>query len=679
MSKTLFEEVQEGNALEVTTTIESLLMKKTLEAIEETRKQVAADTFGMEFEQSEESRLNEEIDTAYEGLYQLTEKSEADHVMAKDLADKALYHHDQYHKGNRDERHGGWAMHDLNTWAKNYQRKKEKGTYNPEKAVKGLTHAVKNSEAAYFGGSHHQTWKNSPAKGHVSGATRTAAARHLLPHVEKLMPNHAKKKAVKEEAIAEGTPRKNHNMNYRLMQHGFKYKGANGRFHEFENDEGHTIRHQYPTVLGNHSFEHKDPSGKTVWKSPQTGDTDIHQHLEKHFPKKLSEAEIEEGLFDFFKRKKEPSLADHLHSINKDLQTKKNNVAHAQRLHGKADSLLAKKGLNPNNVKATVLHGKADALLAKRKLKPIMASEAEKEHHAVPPPAHKPLAKKPELTAASLWKGLGGKRKAGKQPVTAKDLMGMREAEYDPKDVAKPEEVASHDKMVSRVRAKAATKQAEFNAHWKAAHEAGDEEKKKQLKKHAFAHDLDIPWMSDPKSKSRSPVHDFAHAHEAVCHNCDNYSDECTCLKEEYLTEISQAIPWPACSKHLKDYTKKKGEEGPFKHPEGHSIEISKDKGEITHTDNKGNKKTFKKLGDLHVHLMKLHGKFDDKVKEHEKQGWSHCSTHMGKLSYKHHKKGEGDPEENAVDYKAAHRAAMNIQGRERKATRAVYDAAHKE
>ena len=104
-------------------------------------------------------------------------------------------------------------MHDLNTWAKNYQKKKEKGTYDREKAVKGLTHAVKNSEPAYFGTGHRD---HKATLGKMSGATRTAAARHLLPHVEKLMPNHAKAaKPVKEgvdiieyENLSETGPRK---------------------------------------------------------------------------------------------------------------------------------------------------------------------------------------------------------------------------------------------------------------------------------------------------------------------------------------------------------------------------------------------------------------------------------------------------------------------------------------
>ena len=343
--KTLLEQVKDNSALQVTSTIESILKQKTLEAIEETRKQVAADSFGIDFESTTDKEVNEAIDAAYEGLTQLDEWPKADQTvdkpMATELKDKALYNHDQYHQGNHDAHHGGWAMHDLHTWAKNYARKADKGVYDKTKAVKGLTHAIRNSEASTFGKAHGEKHGQR-----ISGATRTHAASLLLPHVEKLMDQHRKKKPVtetttvskredpydvahtlglptkkkpfgkeltaaslwkglggkrkagkkpvtakdlmtKEEEVTEAKePRKNSIMHSRLVDHGFQYKGAKGKFHHYQNAEGHEIKHQYPTWLGNHSFKHTDPSGKVVWKSPQTGDTEIAHHLDQHFPKK---------------------------------------------------------------------------------------------------------------------------------------------------------------------------------------------------------------------------------------------------------------------------------------------------------------------------------------------------------------------------------------------------------
>jgi hypothetical protein len=198
MSKTLLEQMKENGALEVTSTIERMLKEKTRLAIDETRKQVAAETFGMTFETvGDSSKLDEQIDAAYNNEQSLNEGKEPDHALAKDLADKALYNHNQFHAGNHDEHHGGWAMHDLHTWAKNYAKKSDKGTYDKEKAVKGLTHAVKNSEPGYFGRGHMD--RKAP-NGKISGATRTQAARHLLPHVEKMMAQHTKKPMTTNEA-----------------------------------------------------------------------------------------------------------------------------------------------------------------------------------------------------------------------------------------------------------------------------------------------------------------------------------------------------------------------------------------------------------------------------------------------------------------------------------------------
>jgi hypothetical protein len=137
------------------------------------------------------------------------------------------------------------------------------------------------------------------------------------------------------------------------------------------------------------------------------------------------------------------------------------------------------------------------------------------------------------------------------------------------------------------------------------------------------------------------------------------------------------AIPWPTQSKHLKDY--KKNEAGEYVHPEGHKITVNKEKNEITHTTKDGKSKTFKHLGDLHPHLSKLHHGFDEKVKEHMANhsggpaDQNRLHHKMGALSYKFHKTGYGSPaarhanhEEDATNYKAMHKALMNLSKHDR-------------
>ena len=54
--------LNENNALEITTTLESMLKQKTVDAIEEARKQVAAETFGMPLENNEiQEELSESV------------------------------------------------------------------------------------------------------------------------------------------------------------------------------------------------------------------------------------------------------------------------------------------------------------------------------------------------------------------------------------------------------------------------------------------------------------------------------------------------------------------------------------------------------------------------------------------------------------------------------------------
>jgi stalled ribosome alternative rescue factor ArfA len=418
-----------------------------------------------------------EIDAAYENTNPLNERSEVDHPLAKELASQAVYNHEQFHQGNHDAHHGGWAMHDLHTWAKNYAKKKDKGIYDKEKAVKGLTHAIKNSEPSYFGKAHHEKSGQT-----VSGATRTQAARHLLPHVEKLMKQH-QKKTIKENEVNElysdslirhldrdprssetpkpktnttlailkklhaanypkfevspdiqkeeefneaRKPHKNPGMQARLADHGFEYKGTNSGFQHYKNSEGHRIKHKYPTPNGNHSFTHEDPSGKTVWKSPSASDTEIHKHLEKHFPTSG-------------------------YSVSKTGYPPKGKLGEARDPFGFGKKHLAQLGTIDKTIKNQVAATK----------KPKKVSEAEKEHHAASKPAS---------------------------------------------DVASHDEVVAHDKRAAAIRVKASHGQAAFNQKW---HSASDEEKK-SLKKHAFQHDLDIPWHAAAAHVSKSPIHSFA-------------------------------------------------------------------------------------------------------------------------------------------------------------------------
>lgn len=130
---------------------------------------------------------------------------------------------------------------------------------------------------------------------------------------------------------------------------------------------------------------------------------------------------------------------------------------------------------------------------------------------------------------------------------------------------------------------------------------------------------------------------------------------------------ITEAVPWPLHSDHLKGY-KKDATTGSFVHPEGHRIEIDKDKGEIHHyTKGSDTPKTFKHAADLHVHLMKLHNNFDNKVKQHVEThkndpgfGAMKLMHQMGHYDYLH-KQGRGNPEENAIEYKTRKAAVRKL------------------
>lgn len=499
--KTLLEQVKDNNALEITSQLEGMLKQKTLEAIQETRKQVAADTFGMDFS-TDDAKLQEALETFGIDETVLFEAMSKQHYVG--LADHI----------------------------------KASGVPFSHEHLKVLSGFMKKDNPKFDADRWHKYVSGEAGPNGGKKKVHEAAAATAVPS-DKEVADHDKRAAA---ARAKAAP---HQAAFNKQWHaadeeGRKHLKKIAFHHDFDipwNDKkqshGHSALHNLAKQMGVKS-ESVTEQQVAVFE----------QNRQLMVAAGLTEEEVNEGLMSFaknlFKRKKEPSLADHLHSINQD-QQKKNNaaalakkkVADTSRLHGKADALLAKKGLNPNKPKVNALHAKADSLLAKRK--PAMA--------------------------------------------------GMRE-------------------------------------------------------------EADV--------KKKYPV------------------------SEEYLTEVSQAIPWPSQSKDLKNYTRKKGETGAYSHPDGHKVEFHGNN-EWTHTSKNGSVKKGKGMGDLHVHVMKTHGDFDNKVKEHEKKGWQHCSTHMGKLSYAHHKKHQGDHEDNAVDYKAAHRAAMNIQGKERKDARARYDAAHKE
>ena len=470
---------QENGAFQITSAIETLLRKKTVEAIEETRKQVAADAFGMQFEDPAQ-KIQEQIDAAYESTDQLNEKSEIDHPLAKELADKAVHNHEQFHQGNHDARHGGWAMHDLHQWAKNYAKKKDKGVYDKEKAVKGLTHAIKRSEPSYFGKAHHEKSGQT-----VSGATRTQAARHLLPHVEKLMPQHQKKKV--NEARE---PQKNTGVHERLKRHGFEYKGTKNGFRTYTQGE-HEVKHKFPTLNGNHSFKHtKGP--KTVMHSANTGDTEIQDHLDKHFPiasrsskwKGVDEAVLHE---DKWKVDAEKVLKNH----GFDFQHKLDMPA------GKGS---AKRYLHPLSGHNVVIHrsGHWSTSAGPHASKGQGSEELEKHlntHHKKLSEASAAMARPSTQHQAAF------NARWSKADDTEKKKLKKHAWDHG-YDIPDWNDNQSHNKSPIHSFANEAEK--EHHATMKPA-----AEKTKEQKKADWKNDVRMPWPK-PESKGKSPIHTFA-------------------------------------------------------------------------------------------------------------------------------------------------------------------------
>ena len=143
-------------------------------------------------------------------------------------------------------------------------------------------------------------------------------------------------------------------------------------------------------------------------------------------------------------------------------------------------------------------------------------------------------------------------------------------------------------------------------------------------------------------------------------------------LVGEGVEALAEAVPYPATSKHLKDY-KKNASTGKFEHSDGHTI--SKDGSNFVHTTKGGKPKTFKTMNDLATHVMKVHNNFDgqvaDYMKAHAGTGIDHMRLQrkMGAVDYAHKKAGGHDNpnhEEDAIKYKAMHTALMKLSKKDR-------------
>lgn len=89
---------------------------------------------------------------------------------------------------------------------------------------------------------------------------------------------------VREEGQLEEGKANFHSLHHDFQDQGFDYQGTKNGFRYYEKKgkaqgESSMIRHKFPTLNGNHSFEHIDSLGKTIWKSPSASDTEIKQHL----------------------------------------------------------------------------------------------------------------------------------------------------------------------------------------------------------------------------------------------------------------------------------------------------------------------------------------------------------------------------------------------------------------
>lgn len=155
-------------------------------------------------------------------------------------------------------------------------------------------------------------------------------------------------------------------------------------------------------------------------------------------------------------------------------------------------------------------------------------------------------------------------------------------------------------------------------------------------------------------------------------HTAPNYK-----MNEGVLLE---AIPYPQKSKHLKDYKVVTPKDDPnyskewkLEHPEGHKLTWNREANTFVHHTVGQPKPKTGKMVDLPVHLMKVHNKFDDQVKDYvARYGASIMDSMklqhlMGALDYKVKKADyDGDREADAIRYKAMHSALVKIDSHHR-------------
>ena len=120
---------------------------------------------------------------------------------------------------------------------------------------------------------------------------------------------------LKDIAEAVREPTRNTRIHDKLIDHGFEYKGTRNGTRHYIHKSGSSYgeaTHKFPTPNGNHSFSIRG-SGKVNWKSTGTSDTEIQQHLEKHYPKKVNESMKIPSFKEFLKEQEEAPKKDQYH------------------------------------------------------------------------------------------------------------------------------------------------------------------------------------------------------------------------------------------------------------------------------------------------------------------------------------------------------------------------------
>jgi predicted Zn-ribbon and HTH transcriptional regulator len=265
--------------------VQSILRAKTISLLEEAKKQVAAGLF------EETDILQEQIDAAM--LMEWPKSKDADHALAHELASWTVHQHSKDEAQAKKE--GRKFEGGLHPWAKNYSKKKKKGTYDEDLAVKGLTHAIKHHEDGYFGVRRGYDGKKTGNKPTIGAATRTAAAKHLLPHVHALMAGkgvHDIDEAVKmtRQQITQGHIAEGFKFALDLTEMKFEGGFEKGRkykkFVKYTHPSGHTLHLKDPkdTWHGQQEWIHTTPKGK---KTDGVGGANLKKHLDS-----ISEATV---------------------------------------------------------------------------------------------------------------------------------------------------------------------------------------------------------------------------------------------------------------------------------------------------------------------------------------------------------------------------------------------------